>query len=228
MKVIKLPEKIKALIFDMDLTLYTSPEYGQVQIKNLITVAGNERGLSYEEANSEIEALRKSYAASHNGKIQSLSSIFLSWGFTMEENINWRKTSYEPEKYLTKDEKLRETLLALSHYKLGVITNNPVLIAERTLASLGIEDLFSALIGLDTLKIAKPHRLPFVRIMELFNDHNENAPEERIDIESAVSIGDRFEVDLEIPLEMGMGAILVDGVEDVYCLPEILRKNNGQ
>jgi phosphoglycolate phosphatase/putative hydrolase of the HAD superfamily len=45
--------------------------------------------------------------------------------------------------------------------------------------------------------------------------------------ETCVSIGDRYDIDLDIPLQMGMGGILVDGVEDVYCLPELLTKGGN-
>jgi phosphoglycolate phosphatase/putative hydrolase of the HAD superfamily len=34
--------------------------------------------------------------------------------------------------------------------------------------------------------------------------------------ESCVSIGDRYDIDIATPLEMGMGGVLVTGVEDVY------------
>jgi len=37
--------------------------------------------------------------------------------------------------------------------------------------------------------------------------------------EKCVSVGDRFDIDIALPLELGMGGILVDGVEDVYKLP---------
>jgi phosphoglycolate phosphatase/putative hydrolase of the HAD superfamily len=99
------------------------------------------------------------------------------------------------------------------------------------LVCLGIEDRFDALACLDTLMIAKPHRLPFEKVIELLNASSENASSENNQeiqhtCESCVSIGDRYEIDLELPLEMGMGAILVDGVEDVYTLPELLRRNH--
>ena len=228
MKVYKLPEKISCLIFDMDLTLYSNPEYGKIQIDNLVAIAGQKRGWSDKEAQLKIEAERKSWAASHNGKKPSLSNIFLSWGFTMEENVRWREIAYEPEKFLKKDPHLRKALLALSAhsrggYSLGIVTNNPVSIANRTLISLGVEDCFSALVGLDTCMTAKPHTLPFQKIIEIFNEVNENIPGHTpITPETCVSIGDRYDIDLEIPLEMGMGAILVDGVEDVYTLPELI------
>jgi len=42
--------------------------------------------------------------------------------------------------------------------------------------------------------------------------------------ETCVSIGDRYDIDLDLPMQMGMGGILVNGVEDVYCLPELLKR----
>jgi phosphoglycolate phosphatase/putative hydrolase of the HAD superfamily len=39
--------------------------------------------------------------------------------------------------------------------------------------------------------------------------------------ETCVSVGDRYDIDIALPLELGMGGILVDGVEDVYTLPEV-------
>jgi phosphoglycolate phosphatase/putative hydrolase of the HAD superfamily len=223
MKVYRRPEKIKALIFDMDLTLYSNAEYGKTQIDNLVAIAGQKRGWSLAEANRKIEAERQSWAFSHGGKKPSLSNIILSWGFTMEDNIIWREKAYEPEKFLKKDEAQRKTILALSCYALGIITNNPVSIAKRTLVCLGVEDCFSALVGLDTCMIPKPHEVPFTRIIGLLNDSRKNSPgTEQITPETCISIGDRYEIDLEIPLEMGMGAILVDGVEDVYALRGLL------
>jgi phosphoglycolate phosphatase/putative hydrolase of the HAD superfamily len=209
-----LPEKTKALIFDMDLTLYTCPAYGKDQVDNLIVILGKKQGKTFEEMNKEIEAARKSWAASHDGKKPSLSNIFLTFGVTMDENVKWREEACEPEKYLSPDTKLKETLKILSaSFALGVVTNNPVSIAERTLRTLGVEDCFTALTGLDTCMIPKPHKAPFVKIAELLN----------ADPKTCISIGDRYDIDIALPLEMGMGGILVDGVEDVYTLPAVLQ-----
>jgi phosphoglycolate phosphatase/putative hydrolase of the HAD superfamily len=214
MKVFALPETPKALIFDMDLTLYTCPEYGKAQIDNLIALLGKARGRSFDEMNREIERAGKSWTAAHGGKKPALSSIFLACGISMEENVRWREAACEPEQYLDTDKRLGEALRILSaSFALGVVTNNPVSVARRTLACLGVEDRFRALVGLDTCMIAKPHQLPFARMAGLLG----------IPVEACVSIGDRYDIDLELPLEMGMGGILVDGVEDVYDLPEVFK-----
>ena len=213
MKVYHLPDKISALAFDMDLTLYTHPEYGQYQIDSLVERLGELRGLSFQEMSSEVEETRKTLAESQGRKNTSLSNILIYYGISMEENVRWREETYKPEQFIREDRKLKAALEELSrHYLLGVVTNNPVLIARRTLATLGVGECFQILVGLDTCMVSKPHEKPFLKFAEL-----SGCPPER-----CVSIGDRYDIDLDIPLGLGMGGILVDGVEDVYCLPTLL------
>jgi FMN phosphatase YigB (HAD superfamily) len=217
MKVFHLPEEIKAIAFDMDLTLYTNDEYGRYQIDILVEKLGQLRGLSFEEMNSQVTEKRKAWALSHGGKGASLSNILEGYGIGMEEIIRWREELYEPALFVKEDEKLKAALEKLSNsFILGVVTNNPVLVARKTLAALGVETNFSFIIGLDTCKTAKPHRIPFEKFSEL----------SRCPPETCVSVGDRYDIDLDIPLSMGMGGILVNGVEDVYCIPELLNSKD--
>jgi len=212
-KVYRLPQKINALIFDMDLTLYNSPEYGRHQIDSIVERLGQLKGLSFDEISREIEDVRNKWKLSHGGKKPSLSHILEVYGIGMDENIRWREELYNPEKYIKEDERLREVLLKLSgSYIMGVVTNNTVSVARKTLAILGVEEYLPVLVGLDTCMCAKPDKKPFIKFSELSG----------CSIETCVSIGDRYDIDLDLPLEMGMGAILVDGVQDVYELPEVL------
>jgi phosphoglycolate phosphatase/putative hydrolase of the HAD superfamily len=218
MKVFYLPEKMRALVFDMDLTLYTNDKYGQYQADKLVEKLGQLRGLSFEEMNREVEEKHKAWSASHEGKKSSLSNILRGYGIGIEEIISWRKELLEPELFVKEDEKLKVVLEELSNsYTLGVVTNNPVLIARKTLAALGVEACFPFVIGVDTCMTAKPHKAPF----EKFSEISLCPPE------TCVSVGDRYDIDLDIPLQMGMGGILVTGVEDVYCLPELLTKGSN-
>ena len=213
-KVYRLPETIRALAFDMDLTLYSSPEYGQFQVDVLIERLGNLRGLGFDEMKRDVEEKRKNWPSSHGGAKPCLSQIFCDYGISMEENVVWRNELFEPEKYLCRDGKLVETLSRLSSiFQLGVITNNPVLVARKTLAVLGVEEYFSVLVGLDTCLKSKPDKEPFLKFSSLANQP----------AETCVSIGDRYDIDIRVPLEIGMGGILVDGVEDVYQLPDLFR-----
>jgi phosphoglycolate phosphatase/putative hydrolase of the HAD superfamily len=211
-KVYHLPERTSALIFDMDLTLYSHPEYGRYQIDSLIERLAGIRGVSFEEMEREVAAFQKNWAESHGGKLISLSNSLKAFGISIEESIRWREERYDPGRYLVADPVLRETLRTLTKDRslaLAVVTNNPCLVARKTLAALGVGDLFPVVIGLDTCMVSKPHEAPFLKAAELLI----SPPAE------CVAIGDRYDIDIALPLELGMGGILVDGVEDVYKLP---------
>ena len=199
----------------MDLTLYSNPEYGQYQIDSLVEKMGELRGLSFEEMNHKVKEAREAWALSHGGKNISLSNILCGFGIPMEEIVRWRETLCVPKDFLKEDKRLRETLEKLAHtFVLGVVTNNPVLVARKTLVALGVAEYLPIIVGLDTCMCSKPHEKPFVKFSEL-----SCCPPD-----TCVSIGDRYDVDLDIPLKMGMGGILVDGVEDVYELPDVFYK----
>ena len=219
MRIYYLPPEIKALAFDMDLTLYTHPEYGQFQIDSLVEKLGKLRGLSFEDMSCEVKKTRKALAEAQGRKNTSLANVLDYYGINIEENVRWREESYKPEQFIKEDLRLKAALEELSlKFVLGVVTNNPVLIARRTLTALGVEKCFTILIGLDTCMVFKPNEKPFLKFAELAD----------CPLESCVSIGDRYDIDLDIPLKLGMGGILVDGVEDVYGLPLALSQKEDR
>jgi phosphoglycolate phosphatase/putative hydrolase of the HAD superfamily len=212
MRIYQIPHQVSALIFDMDATLYTNPAYAQLQIDCLIERLGHIRGKSFEDMREALESYRSSWAAAHGGQKISLGNTLAAFGISIEEGVRWREELIEPALYLKEDRMLRKTLSVLgASFALAVVTNNPVSVARKTLSVLGVEDRFTALVGLDTCGVSKPHREPFLRAAELSGA----APE------TCVSIGDRYDIDISLPLELGMGGILVDGVEDVYKLPHL-------
>jgi len=223
MQVFRLSDQCAAIIFDMDNTLYTHPEYAQTQIDLPIERLARLQGKSFDEMSKEITLFRKNWAIAHNGQQISMGNTFTHFGISVRENVKWREELCQPEQYLSSDPQLRSALERLeSRFVLSIVTNNPVSIAVRTLAVLGVEDMFHArtsvrarakarIVGLDTCGVSKPHKESFMRAAVLCGA----APE------SCVSVGDRYDIDIALPLELGMGGILVDGVEDVYKLPEL-------
>jgi phosphoglycolate phosphatase/putative hydrolase of the HAD superfamily len=209
MKIYALPSHISAFLFDMDGTLYTNREYAKMQIDRPIKRLAQICGKSFDEMQGEIAAYREAWAASHNGQATSLGNVFKSFGVDIEESIRWREELYEPADYLKPDPLLRDVMKQLgSVFTLALVTNNPVLVAKKTLAALGIDDIITTIVGLDTCLVSKPYEAPFRKAVELIG----------LPFSECVSVGDRFDIDLAIPLKLGMGGILVDGVEDVYGL----------
>ena len=213
MKIYRISSKIRAILFDMDSTLYTNADYARAQIDLPIDRLAHLKGKSFAEMSGEIAAYREKWAEEHEGRKISLANAFVAFGVDIEESVKWRNELLDPKRYIVEDIQLRSTLENLADkFTLAVVTNNPVSVAERTLDALGVGDMFRTVVGLDTCGVSKPHKAPFLKAAALCGV----APGE------CLSVGDRYDIDIALPLELGMGGILVDGVEDVYKLPELL------
>ena len=80
MTIYKIPENLKTIIFDIDATLYTNPEYAQSQIDVLIKRYGKETGISEEEAQKNVKAFQKKYEEENQGKKISLGNTLKALG----------------------------------------------------------------------------------------------------------------------------------------------------
>ena len=213
MKVYSIPEKLRTIIFDIDGTLYTSRAYVFEQVDVQVRHLAHIRGRDEDEVRKEIFEYRRRWASEHGGKKISLGNALIAFGIPIEESIRWRETLLSPEKYLKKDKKLEELLETLGQkYRLVCVTNNPVAAARKTLDVIGVSRLLPDIIGLDTCMKSKPAPEMLNLAVQITGAK----------AEECLSVGDRYDIDLALPLEMGMGAVLVTGVEEVYSLPEIL------
>jgi HAD superfamily hydrolase (TIGR01549 family) len=210
MKVIAVGDDPKALVFDLDNTLYTNPAYAQFQEDALVERLGRELGIGTEAAAARIASLRAEREAAGLGKT-SLGKLFAALGVDIRDSVRWREECFEPSRWLKRDERLDAALRKLTQdYKLALMTNNPRSVGEKSLEALGARARFSVLVGLDDTLTGKPAPEPFMEVCQRLG----------LGPRDCVSIGDRFDVDLAPAMELGMGAILVDGVADVYKLPE--------
>lgn len=213
MKIYKIPSDLRAFIFDIDSTLYTNQAYAFEQVDCQVRQFAKERGISADEARRMVAEYRKQFAAEHNGSKVSLGNTLLSFGVPIEQSVQWRRELLEPADFLRRDEKLIDELKILQKkYQLICVTNNPVLPARKTLDALGISEFFPEIVGLDTCFKSKPALEPFETAVERLSKSSESG----INAENCIAIGDRYDMDIALPLKMGMGGILVNGVEEVY------------
>lgn len=209
-----IPKTIKTFIFDIDGTLYTSPEFVAEQVDVQIRHYAHLNGISEDSAREMIESYRKKWSAEHGGKKISLGNTFPAFGVDIETSIKWRNELLMPEKFLSPDLNLRHFLLELKKsFNLICVTNNPVKAARRTLDAVGISDVIPNVIGLDTCMKSKPAK----EMLELA------AKKTSSKFSECVSVGDRFDIDIALPLELGMGGILVDGAQDVVKILDRLQ-----
>jgi len=216
----RLPGDIAALIFDMDGTLYSHEAYGRYQETSQVARLALHLGIPEFEAAALLRKQREARLAAGLPKT-SMANLFLELGraqgfaIDMATIVRWRVEEIRPAEWLTPDPRLDETLAALARrYRLALLTNNPRSVGAASLAALGVASRFEAVIGLDDSFESKPSPLPFLKTCEILD----------LLPAACVSIGDRVDVDMEPALALGMGGILVDGVEDVYRLPELLKR----
>ena len=213
MKIYKIPSDLKAFVFDIDSTLYTNPSYAFEQVDCQVRQFAKDRGITADEARRMVADYRKQFAIEHNGSKVSLGNTLLAFGVPIEQSVQWRRELLEPADFLGHDERLIEILKILqSKYQLICVTNNPVLPARKTLDAIGVSDFFPEIVGLDTCFKSKPALEPFETAVERLGGG--------IKAENCLAVGDRYDMDIALPLEMGMGGILVTGVEEVYQIPE--------
>lgn len=207
MKLYRLPTCVKAFIFDIDSTLYTNAAYAFEQVDCQVREFARQRGISAEEARKMVADYRRKFAAENDGKKISLGNTLLAFGVPIQQSVEWRKKLLEPSDYLSVDTRLISEMEILSqNYKLICVTNNPILPARKTLDAIGISKFFPDIVGLDSCFKSKPALEPFQKACDILETPAENI----------VAVGDRYDMDISLPLEMGMGGILVSGVEDVY------------
>ena len=213
MKIYKIPADLRAFIFDIDSTLYTNASYAFDQVDCQVRQFAKERGITADEARRMVADYRKKFAAEHDGSKVSLGNTLLAFGVPIEQSVQWRRELLEPADFLDRDEQLIKTLQNLkSKYQLICVTNNPVLPARKTLEAIGISDFFPEIVGLDTCLKSKPALEPFHTAVDWLSKSSEKG----VKAENCLAIGDRYDMDIKLPLEMGMGGILVSGVEEVY------------
>ena len=213
MKIYHWPSYVRVLVFDIDMTLYTNQEYLDAQIRLLLQRLADLQGISFSQVSKLVLHEKTEFATKNQGRNLSLGNVFANLGVDTKTCARWREELFHPEDFLVEDEKLKNTLTSLSEeFKLAAVTNNSTKIGKRTLVALGVDALFYPVIGLDISGKSKPTMIPFRIVAKHYN----------VAFQQMVSIGDRYDVDLELPLKNGMGGILVSGVEDVYKIPGIV------
>lgn len=210
MRVYRLPPAAGAYLFDIDGTLYTDDEYVRHQVDALIDELAKVRGLSREAALAAVDAARARLSAASGGASTSLGNAMASLGVDIATSVEWRRRLLDPARFLKPDPRLAQALGELAQGAVLVaVTNNPRSVGEATLSVLGVSGLFARVVGLDDTMRSKPAPEPYLMAARIAG----------VPAEACVSVGDRYDVDLAVPLALGMGAVLVDGVEDVYLLP---------
>lgn len=215
MKIYRSPASLRAILFDVDGTLYTNPAYVEHQKRVLIEKLAAVKDWPYEEALAQLDGIQ-ARVLKETGKTTSLGNLMQKLGVSINTSIEWRQKLIRPEDYLRSDPILYQNLeeFVQAGIKLAIVTNNPRSVGLATLDALGVASLFSSVTGLDDTGISKPAREPYALAARKLG----------VAAVECMSVGDRYDIDLALPLEMGMGAVLVNGADEIVKLAKRLEQ----
>jgi len=197
---------IKAIIFDMDGTLYANTDIRKQFAAAAYYTLAKSDNIPIDRAQDLIEERRAEFKAKSGFPVPytlTLKSFNIPIKVWHKENIAF----FDPRDFLHKDEKLKASLVKLKkNHRLAVMTNNNRIQTERVIEALELDGLFDRVFTFNSFEILKPE-------LEFFK---KAAAELDIEPKDCLYVGDRYDVDLRPAQAIGMQVFKVKGPEDIY------------
>lgn len=204
--------ELKALVFDLDGTLYVSGELGREISSCACRYIAELKGVSVEEAGRLIREMQKRLCAA-SGTDSTLSHACMELGGNLRELHRRFADEIAPEPLLSPDERVVKLLLALrSKFDLALYTNNNRSLSARIMEGIGVTGLFRLVVTIEDTWRPKPDRAALDNIYRLLG----RKPGE------CLFIGDRYDIDLRLPASMGSAVFLATSVEELLPLNKLL------
>ncbi|WP_239026971.1 HAD family hydrolase [Geomonas oryzisoli] len=201
-------KQLKAIVFDLDGTLYQEDRLGEEVNQSAIHYVAALKDISVAEAEVLLEATRAA-----DGVAGTLSRAVVSLGGTLQEMHRRFAADCHPERLLKPDRRVRELLQLLStSFRLHLYTNNNRDLSGRIMKQIGVGDLLDRVFTIEDSWIPKPDR----RIIEDILAKIDCRPQE------ALFVGDRYRVDLAVPESMGCPVFEMKTTEELLTLADLV------
>ena len=199
---------IKVILFDLDGTLYKSPEIRKKFAQAAYHALAKLKNVSVKEAKTMIEGTREKLKEKHGFPVPYTLTL-IRYGMPVElwhkENIEF----FDPRDYLSQNGELKEMRSGLTkRCRLAILTNNNEVQAQRILEALNVRDLFDRVFTYNTFKTMKPNPDFFKKA----------AKEMGVKPKECLVVGDRYSVDLIPAQDLGMQIYEVKGPNDIKKL----------
>lgn len=204
--------EIKALVFDLDGTLYVNKDLGREINSCACRYIAELKGIAVAEGKYLIRETKKKLSAK-SGIDSTLSHACMELGGDLKELHRRFADEIAPEPFLTWDERVVNLLQSLgSKYEISIYTNNNRRLSTRIMEAIGVAGLFRHLLTIEDYWQPKPDRDALEKIYQALG----RKPAE------CLFIGDRYDIDLRLPAVMGSTVFLATSVEELLPLNKLL------
>jgi putative hydrolase of the HAD superfamily len=204
--------EIRGIVFDLDGTLYVCDRFAaEIQTAAAAYIAGVRR-ITQEEALLLIAATRQRLTE-ESGMVQTISAVSRELGGSVQELHRFFERTLRPEALLVRDERVIRLMEHLAgQFSLYIYTNNNRVLTTRIMNYLGLDRAVHGIFTIDDAWRSKPDEEMVNRVLkEIGLTPNE-----------ALFVGDRYDVDLRIPEQLGCPVYLSQNLEQLLRLEKLL------
>ncbi|MCA9230920.1 MAG: HAD family hydrolase [Planctomycetales bacterium] len=200
-----LPANLKAIIFDLDDTLYLERDYVASGMRAVAAWIEERDGFPSDETFIQLWDL---FVAGVRG--DTFNRWLKNRGIEADGNLAEMVEAYrhhDPQIVLLPD--VKELLNRLrQHYRLGIITDGPLGSQQQKVVALGLESLFEEIVFTAELgeEYRKPSKVPFQRVLRTFG----------VGAADSVYVGDNPSKDFRGARLLGMWTARIRHVEGLY------------
>ncbi|MDD2850993.1 MAG: HAD family hydrolase [Desulfuromonadaceae bacterium] len=203
---------IRGIVFDLDGTLYVNDRFADEIKEAAVAYIAELKLLDHSDA-SELMAATRLRLEEENGTKSTLSAVCAELGGTVQGLHRFFEAILRPEVFLIRDEKVVQLLERLAkRFALYIYTNNNRVLATRIINYLGFDSVMSGIFTIDDTWQGKPDERMVQKVLE----------QVRLRPESVLFVGDRYDVDLRIPEQLGCPVYLIQSLEQLFRLESLL------
>ncbi len=205
-------QAIKAVVFDLDGTLYVSETFEHAVWESVSRYAADLVGQDPKDAAVTLKGTRERLTA-ERGTVQTLAVAIEALGGTVPEMHRRFAEDLHPEDFIEPDQRVFPLLEALgTRYTIWLVTNNNMVLTSAILKKLGLEDSFSRVITINDTWRPKPDESVLDEILT-----DLGLPPEQV-----LFVGDRYDIDLRLPEARGCPVLLTKTVDELMALEDYL------
>lgn len=204
---------VKAIVFDLDGTLYTNTGLGREINRSAARYIARLKNLGVDEAAALIQGARERLTA-ESGTETPLTLACSELGGDIRDLHRHFADEIRPERYLRRDEGVADLLKILStRYDLFLYTNNNRKLSSEITKLLGVNRFFNRVFTIEDSWLPKPDR---TALLKVYHEMGRKPSE-------CLFVGDRYDVDLREPANMGSAVFLAKTRDDLLALISVMK-----